>query len=266
MKKEFSSKNEWAIILGASSGLGLATAKKLARHGMNLCLVYRTRRLDLPSIESEYKKLISENNIQLIHFNIDACRIEKRNLVMEKLQNKLGETGKVKTLIHSIAKGNLKPMHSDDQPELANDDFHLTIESMALSMYDWTKDIFKNNLFAEDARVINFTSEGNKKAWPNYAAISAAKAVLESLTRNIALEFAPFGIRANCIQAGMTDTFSFRLIPGHEALKSHTLTRNPFKRLTTPEDVANAVYLLCKDEAAWITGAVIPVNGGEHLQ
>ena len=112
MKKEFSSKNEWAIILGASSGLGLATAKKLARHGMNLCLVYRTRRLDLPSIESEYKKLISENNIQLIHFNIDACRIEKRNLVMEKLQNKLGETGKVKTLIHSIAKGNLKPMHS----------------------------------------------------------------------------------------------------------------------------------------------------------
>jgi len=64
----------------------------------------------------------------------------------------------------------------------------------------------------------------------------------------------------------MTDTFSFRLIPGHEALKSHTLTRNPFKRLTTPEDVANAAYLLCKDEAAWITGTVIPVNGGEHLQ
>ena len=266
MHKEFADKNEWAVILGASSGLGLATAKKLAQHGMNLCLVYRTRRSELPALETEYKKLISENNIQLIHFNLDACKVEKRNLVIEDLQKKLEGNGKVKTLIHSIAKGNLKPMQSEDTPELANDDFHLTIESMALSMYDWTKEIYKNNLFSEDARVINFTSEGNKKAWPNYAAVSAAKAVLEALTRNIALEFAPHGIRANCIQAGVTDTFSFRLIPGNEQLKEHTLTRNPFKRLTTPEDVANAVYLLCKEEAAWITGAVIPVNGGEHLQ
>ena len=264
--KEFSSKNEWAIILGASSGLGLATAVKLAKHGMNLCLVYRTRRSELPAIEAAYKKLISEHEIQLIHFNVDAIKIEKRTEVLENLKENLGEKGKVKTLIHSIAKGNLKPMQSTDTAELANDDFHLTIENMAISLYDWTKAIFKNNLFSKDARVLSFTSEGNTKAWSNYAAVSAAKSVLESLTRNIALEFAPYGIRANCIQAGVTDTFSMRLIPGSEALKTHTINRNPFNRLTTPEDVANVVYLLVKDEAAWITGAIIPVNGGEHLQ
>jgi len=233
---------------------------------MNLCLVYRTRRSEIPALEKSYQSIIEDNKIQLIHFNLDAIRPEKRAEVLENLKENLGVSGKVKTLIHSIAKGNLKPMQSQDSLELANDDFHLTIENMALSLYDWTKEIFHNNLFSKDARVLSFTSEGNSKAWPNYAAVSAAKAVLESLTRNIALEFAPYGIRANCIQAGVTDTFSFRLIPGSEALKSHFLDKNPFKRLTTPKDVANVVYLLCKDEATWITGAIIPVNGGEHLQ
>jgi len=265
MNKEFSDKNEWAIILGASSGLGLATVQKLARHGMNLCLVYRTRRSELAGLEIAYQKLVEEHEIQLIHFNIDAIKAAKRTLVIEKLKENLGNEGKVKLLVHSIAKGNLKPMQSPESPELASDDFHLTIENMAISLYDWTKDIFKNNLFSNDARVLSFTSEGNSKAWPNYAAVSAAKAVLEALTRNIALEFAPYGIRANCIQAGVTDTFSFQLIPGSAELKAHTIKRNPFKRLTTPEDVANVVYLLTKDEAAWITGAIIPVNGGEHL-
>lgn len=263
--KEFKGNKEWAIILGGSSGLGLATAKKLAHHGLNLCLVYRARRSELPNIENEFEQIISNNDIQLIHFNADVIKEEKRREVIQALMNKLGKEGKVKVLVHSIAKGNLKPMQSEDSPELKNDDFHLTIENMAISLYDWTKSIFEQKIFAADARIISFTSEGNKKAWKNYGAVSAAKVVLEAITRNIALEFAPHGIKANCIQAGVTDTFSFRMIPGSEALKSHTLQRNPFNKLTRPEDVANVVYLLTKDEAKWINGVIIPVDGGEHL-
>lgn len=265
MVKEFEGKNEWAIILGGSSGLGLATAKKLAAHGMNLCLVYRSTRSGLKDIEEIFQQIILNNNIELIHFNVDVVKEDKRLGVMNSLQQKMGENGKVKVLVHSIAKGNLKPMVADELPVLKNDDFHLTIENMAVSLYDWVKSIFDNEMFSEDARVLSFTSEGNTKAWQNYGAVSAAKVVLEAITRSIALEFAPYGIRANCIQAGVTDTFSFRMIPGSEVLKSHTVKRNPFKRLTTPEDVANVVYLLTKEEAKWINGAIIPVNGGEHL-
>jgi enoyl-[acyl-carrier protein] reductase III len=101
-------------------------------------------------------------------------------------------------LLHSIAKGNLKPMIADESAALQNDDFHLTLESMAISLYDWTKLLFEKKLFAADARVLSFTSQGNTKAWKGYAAVSAAKAALEAITRNIALEFAPYGIRANC--------------------------------------------------------------------
>jgi enoyl-[acyl-carrier protein] reductase I len=136
---------------------------------------------------------------------------------------------------------------------------------MAISLFDWTQAIFDAQLFANDARIVSFTSEGNTKAWKYYAAVSAAKVTLEAITRNIALEFAPYGIRANCIQAGVTDTASLQRIAGSAKIKEHTSLRNPFKRLTTPEDVANVVYLLSKDEASWINGNIIPVDGGEHI-
>ena len=264
MTKEFQDSNYWGLILGGSSGLGLATAKKLAQHGMNICIVHRNPRAQQETIDAEFDG-IRKTGVHFKAFNADAFKVEKRNEMLSELKDILGENGRIRSLVHSVAKGNLKPMLSEDQPILNTDDFNLTINAMAISLYDWTQAIFKLNLFADDARIISFTSEGNTKAWKNYAAVSAAKVTLEAITRNIALEFAPFGIRANCIQAGVTDTASLRMIPGSEQLKEHSLHRNPFKRLTTPEDVANAVYLLSKDEARWINGCVIPVDGGEHI-
>jgi len=263
MPLEFKDKNYWAVILGGSAGLGLASAKKLAKHGMNICVVHRDRKSDLPVIEKHFDE-IKLNHVCFLSFNMDALKPGSRNEILLKLKDTAGEKS-VRVLIHSIAKGNLKPMISTDKPVLNNDDFHLTIEAMAVTLYDWTKDLFNSGLFLPDARVISFTSEGNAKAWKNYAAVSAAKAALEAITRNIALEFASYGIRANCIQAGITDTNSFRMIPGSAELAEYSKIRNPFKRLTLPEDVADAVYLLSLDEASWINGAVIPVNGGEHL-
>lgn len=264
MVKEFEHKGYWAIILGGSSGLGLATAKKLAAHGMNICIVHRNSRAQEEEINAEFQTII-QLGVKFKAYNADAFKTEKREEIISELKDLLGTKGKVRILVHSVAKGNLKPMHDDKKPTLKNDDFVLTINAMAISLYDWTKAIFEARLFANDARIVSFTSEGNTKAWRNYAAVSAAKVALEAITRNIALEFAPFGIKANCIQAGVTDTSSLRMIPGSEKIIEHTLKRNPNKRLTSPEDVANAVYLLSKDEASWITGTIIPVDGGEHL-
>lgn len=264
MVKEFKNDNYWALILGGSSGLGLATAKKLAKHGMNICIVHRNSRFQEAEITFEFNKIKAEG-VQFISFNLDAINVEKRDAIILDLQQQFEQKAKIRTLVHSIAKGNLKPMISEDGPSLKNDDFNLTINAMAISLYDWSKAVFEANLFAKDARIISFTSEGNTKTWKDYAAVSAAKVTLEAITRSIALEFAPYGIRANCIQAGVTDTMSLRLISGSEKIKEHTIVRNPFKRLTTPEDVANVVYLLSKDEASWINGSVIPVDGGEHI-
>lgn len=262
--KEFQDKNEWAIILGGSSGLGLASAKKLAKHGMNICVVHRNSRTQLSEIENHFDE-IRDEHIAFISFNIDALNSEKRESVLSEIKEKLGSKGKVKTLVHSIAKGNLKAMIAKENQALQNTDFQITINAMAISLYDWFKAIFDQKLFADDARIISFTSEGNTKPWKNYAAVSAAKVTLEAISRNIALEFAPFGIRANCIQAGVTNTASLQIIPGSETIKNHTLKRNPFGKLTTPNDIANVVYLLSKEEASWINGTIIKVDGGESL-
>lgn len=264
MVKEFQHKKYWALILGGSSGLGLATAKKLAKHGMNICIIHRNSRAQESDIKIEFDKIKSEG-VQFKSYNLDAFKPEKRDEIISELKNTFDAEGRIRVLVHSVAKGNLKPMIDDEKATLKTDDFSLTINAMAISLYDWTKAIFDAKLFAHDARVISFTSEGNTKAWRNYAAVSAAKVTLEAITRNIALEFAPFGIRANCIQAGVTDTASLRMIPGSDKIKEYTVKRNPFKRLTQPEDVANAVYLLTKDEASWINGSIIKVDGGEHL-
>jgi len=265
MVNDFKDKNYWALILGGSSGLGLATAKKLAAHGMNICVIYRSPKIQLPEVETHFE-IIKANGVQFLSYNKDALNFEKKEIILNEIKEIIGSKGKIRTLVHSIAKGNLKPMLSKNFETLKNDDFEITINAMAISLYDWSKAILKKELFANQARIISFTSEGNTRAWENYAAVSAAKSALEAITRNIALEFAPYNITANCIQAGVTNTNSFRKIPGYKEIEKHSLSRNPYKRLTTPADIANVVYLLSKDEASWINGTIIKADGGESIR
>jgi len=264
MVKDFENSGYWAIILGGSSGLGLASAKKLAAHGMNICIVHRDSRTEMETIAVQFEE-IKAFGVQVATYNFDLLALDKIKVMLLDVKEKMGPAAKVRCLLHSIAKGNLKPMAAAEESILSTDDFRITIQNMAFSLYEWVRIIFDEKLFALDARIISFTSEGSKKALENYAAVSAAKAALEAISRSIALEFAPFGIRSNCIQAGVTDTKSLQMIPGSASIIEHSLKRNPFGRLTLPEDVANVAYLLCKDEAAWINGTIIPVDGGEQI-
>ena len=252
------------MVLGGSSGLGLATAKRLAQAGYSILCIHRDRRVDMDRIKAEFSK-IESLGLGFHSFNTDATNSSKQEALVEEIKAVLGK-GKIAVLVHSIAKGNLKPMNSDQGPNLQNQDFGLTINAMATSFYDWVRLVVEHELHSTDLRAIAFTSEGNTKAWEHYGAVSAAKAALEAIMRSIALEFAPIGIKANCIQAGVTDTPSFRRIPGSETLKESALQRKPNGRLTTPEDVATAAYLLSLPEASWINGTVVKADGGESLR
>lgn len=257
-------KNKYAVILGGSSGLGLATARKLAHEGMNIIIIHRSRRSVLGVLQDAVRE-IEASGVEVYTYNVDALNSLKRTEIIASLLSKIGKQS-VRVLVHSIARGNLKPMYVPEGETLKNEDFKGTLDAMAVSYYDWVSAFAKAELFTPSSRAIAFTSEGSRKAWPQYGAVAAAKAALESISRGIALEFAPLGITSNCIQAGVTDTESLRLIPGSEAMKKMATTRNPYKRLTLPQDVGNVVYLLIKDEASWINGAVIPVDGGEHIR
>lgn len=262
MVKVFENTGYWAVILGGSSGLGLVSAKKLAQDGMNIIIIHRNGRTEMETIEREFDSM-RNSGVEFHSYNVDALNADKRKELIENIKYKINNN-KIRCLLHSIAKGSLKPMAGDNS--LTLEDLNITMNAMAFSFYDWAKALLNAGLFAADARLLAFTSEGSIKAWQCYGAVSAAKAALEALMRSMALEFAPNGLRTNCIMAGVTDTQSMRMIPGSNVLADSAPGRNPFKRMTTPEDVANAVYLMCLDEAGWINGTVIPVNGGEHLQ
>jgi NAD(P)-dependent dehydrogenase (short-subunit alcohol dehydrogenase family) len=140
-----------------------------------------------------------------------------------------------------------------------------TIYSMGTSLLTYVQEVHRRKMFTADARVFGLTSEGNTVAWRGYAAVSAAKVAMEAVSRSIAYEFGPLGIRSNIIQAGVTDTPALRLIPGSSHMSAGTVMRNPMGRLTVPEDVASVINLLCTDEAGWINGEIIRVDGGEHI-
>ncbi len=262
--------NHWAVIIGGSSGFGLAAARKLAAHGMNLCIVHRDRRGAMSRITPEFDG-IRDSGVNVMTFNIDALSVEGRTRVLDALESELGETGKIRLVLHSVAFGNLKLLAPCSSPDydsdrlLDADDFARTLQAMGSNIVEWVQDIFHRQRFAPDARVLGLTSEGNRIAWRGYAAISAAKAVLESVSRAMAVEFGPFGIRSNIIQAGVSDTPALRAIPGHDRIMDRARLRNPLGRLTTPEDAANVIFLLCLEEAAWINGALIRADGGESL-
>lgn len=285
--------NNWALILGGSSGIGLASVKKLANKGLGVCVAYRERRAGAKAAEATFDQLRA-GGANIISFNVDALSDVGRKKILDELASELEKSGgKIRVMLHSIARGNLKllapnidqssiikksledldvdtsslelPEVMDDSRLLNQEDYQMTIYAMGSSLLDWANEVRERGLFADDARIIGLTSEGNKKAWKAYGAVSAAKAVLEAMARSMALELAPFGIRTNIIQAGVTDTPSLRMIPGSSEIIKHSVIRNPFHRLTQPEDVANVVYLLSTDEATWINGTIINVDGGEQI-
>ncbi len=310
--KAFANKQYWALILGGSSGIGLATAKKLAREGMNLFIVHRDRRGAMAQIQPEFDQL-KTLGVQVETFNTNALAEEGRQEVLAGMADHL-KGGKVRVMLHSIALGNLKliapmpPKKSQaeavaklalelgvdattlqkkidttfdagayslagvatpttyNQDNMTNDeDMAQTIYNMGTNLLTWTQELFRRSMFAADARVLGLTSEGNEIAWRGYAAVAAAKCALESVSRAIAVEMAPHGIRSNILQPGITNTAALNLIPGSGHMKADALRRNPLGRMTTPEDVANAVYLLSLDESAWINGTIVRVDGGEHI-
>ena len=260
--KQFS--GQWAIILGGSSGFGLAAVEKLASHGMNAAVLYRETAVSERELKSKFQQLSGSTETTILPFNVNALDAEARATFVENIKSSIPPKS-VKLLLHSIARGNLKPL-VDDNSELTAEDIQLTTYAMATSMLDWTKALLKAGVFNNDARVIGLTSEGSTRYWEGYAAVSIAKSSLESLNTYMAVELSKYGIKTNLIQAGVTATPSLMRIPDSEHLMETAVARNPFGRLTKPQDVANVIYLLCTPEASWINGTIIHVDGGEHCR
>ncbi len=262
MTKAF--QGQWSLILGASSGFGAAAARELARHGSNIFGVHLDRRQGMPAVDAIAAD-IESSGAQSKFFNINVADAEKRQSAIEEMKAATGSP--LRVLLHSIAFGTtgLSLLPDPAGQALNQKQIEMTLDTMANSLVYWIQDLFRAGLVGKGTRIYGMTSAGNQRVIPGYGAVSAAKSVLESHLRQLAVELAPHGATANAIQAGVTDTPALSKIPGAERLREFARLANPAGRMTLPEDVARALVALSADGTEWMTGNVIRIDGGEDL-
>ncbi len=258
---------KWALILGASSGFGGASAVRLAKDGYHIFGIHLDRQATMSNVE-KIKKKIQSTGHKAVFFNANAADPIKRNDILDEIKERFAtkEHPHVHVLIHSLAFGSLKPYISKDPNErITPAQMQMTLDVMAHTLVYWTQGLIERDLFAKGGRIFGLTSAGSQTVIPNYGAVSAAKASLEAHIRQLAVELGGMGITANAIMAGVTDTPALRKIPGNDVMLKSAKMKNPGGRLTTPEDIANVISLLCRPEADWVSGNVIAVDGGEYI-
>jgi NAD(P)-dependent dehydrogenase (short-subunit alcohol dehydrogenase family) len=266
-------RERWALILGASSGMGEATALTLAKAGYKICGIHLDFRAGLAHVE-EIKTGIEAAGSEALYINMNAADDEKRASALAALRDRFersrseGREPYVRVVMHSLAFGSLVPFISDD-PKAAVDrkKMEMTQDVMANSLVYWVQDLYRGGFLGRGSRIYAMTSEGSSRVVPSYGVVSSAKAALESHIRQLAMELAQtgVGITANAIRAGVTVTPALMKIPEHQMIIDSATKRNPTGRMTTPQDVANPIVALAGEGTDFINGEIIGVDGGEFV-
>ncbi len=266
-------RERWALILGASSGMGEATAITLAKAGYNICGIHLDFRAALAHVE-EVKAAIETTGAAALYINMNAADDEKRAGALAALRERFdaaaaaGRTPYVRVVMHSLAFGSLVPFLAED-PKAAVDrkKMEMTQDVMANSLVYWVQDLWRGGFLGHGSKIYAMTSEGSTRVVPSYGVVSSAKAALESHIRQLAMELARHGTgaTANAIRAGVTVTPALLKIPEAQTMIDITMKRNPTGRMTTPQDVANAILALSGDGTEFINGDIISVDGGEFV-
>ncbi|MDR7212224.1 SDR family oxidoreductase [Flavobacterium piscis] len=238
-----------AIVTGGNSGLGFATAKKLCDNGIKTYIIGRSK-----DKTEEACKEIGPNAIPVIYDlnNLAGISAMIENLIKEN---------SIDILVNN-AGINLKKEFLD----VTDEDFLSVIHTNLLSVFAVSKAVVKNMKENNGGSIINISSMASQYGIPKVIAYSASKGAIESMTRAMAVELAPFGVRVNCIAPGFIKTkMSATALDNDPERKSKILGRTPMGFLGEPSDIADAVYYFALSDSKYITGTVLPVDGGNSI-
>jgi NAD(P)-dependent dehydrogenase (short-subunit alcohol dehydrogenase family) len=243
------------VITGASQGVGQGCAAEFARAGAHVAIVAR-------GLERAERVAASVRAMgrEAIAIEADATREDDLDRVA---QTAVAHFGRLDVAVNNV--GGRRGEPEGNILESGIDYWQQTLELNLISVLAGSRAFARCMIATADTGVIvNVGSVSGFKASPGLAPYGAAKAGLVQLTKTLALELAPHGIRVNTVAPGMVDTDSLREYLSEEALVERGKTV-PLGRIAQPEDIGRVAVLLASDLAAWVTGSTLVADGGELL-
>ena len=243
-------KNKTAIITGGGSGIGLACARTFAREGANVVIFGRRKdRLDQAAGEIGERALAVPG---------DIARMEDIDRLVDAAMDTFKQ---IDILVNNAGVFEMGPLHETDDAM-----WDKVLDINLRSVFRLTKKVLPKMLARKSGSIVNISSILSMIALPGTAAYSASKGALDQFSRVIAVEYAKEGIRSSCVCPGMVETEMTEELRKDKNLAAEILKSYPMGRFGSAQELANVCLFLASDEASFITGAVLPVDGGYTAQ
>ncbi|MFT3935042.1 MAG: glucose 1-dehydrogenase [Chitinophagaceae bacterium] len=250
MKPYFDLTGKKAIVTGGGKGLGLAISEALIKAGAAVCITGRN--------ETTLKEAAATLGSKCFYVVSDLSKLDELPALAEKIEK---DFGAIDILVNN-AGINLKK----DFTELTDEDYDNIIKTNQFAVFAFTREIAKKMVPRKKGSIVMISSMASQYGIPKVVAYSASKSAVEGMTRAIAVELSPIGIRVNCIAPGFIATdMSAKALNNDPERKQKVLSRTPMAKLGQPSDIGNAVVYLSSDEAGYVTGVVLPVDGGNSI-
>jgi len=239
-----------AIVTGGASGLGLATAKKFVENSIRTIIIGRN--------ESKLQSAVSDMG-QLCTYKV--CDLSNISVIPALVAEIISEYGVPDILVNNAGINMKKPF-----TEVTDDDFQQIIQTNLISVFVLSRELVKHMVNEGRGAIVNISSMASQYGIPYVIAYTAAKSAIEGMTRAMATELSPQGIRVNCVAPGFIATeMSAKALNNDPARKQKVLSRTPMGELGLPGDVAEAVLYLSSSAARYVTGVVLPIDGGNSI-
>ena len=253
-----SMKGKTLVITGATKGIGKATAEKFAQNGVNVAFTYNSNK---ETAEEIAKDLETKYNIKARAYKLDILDTDQFKPLFEEIDKDFDRVdffvSNAMIYGRSVVGGYGKFMKLRPKKGLANI-YTATVGAFVAGSQEAAKRMQK----VGGGSIVTISSTGNRIYIENYAGHGTNKAAVEAMMRYAATELGDMGIRVNAVSGGPIETDALRAFTNYEEVKAETIKRSALNRMGTPEDLAGAVYFLCTDDASWITGHTLIVDGG----